>query len=376
MPGGELRRLAADGVTIEAITADGLRPGDQIVLPTDRGLMDEYGWNPSCSDPVVDASLHDAGLPVDTDAIKRLCGLDAGHLVATALGFAEDADEVEAADREQAVEEILATVRNAPAPAGWCEGEWRRYTQSLTPRLRQPRNEVARLPVRRPATEPRSDDFDEFSLGPAAVELDRHGAAVGKRAQMVAERLGLAEDLGRVVGLAATLHDIGKADARFQRWLKTDASDSPAADVLLAKSSTPRHLWEAKRVAAGWPRGGRHEDLSARLVRAWLARNSDWGTPLDRDLLVHLVISHHGKGRPLVPPAVDGTPASVHGTVAGIAVTADADLAATDWDQSGRFRRLNIQLGPWCLALLESIVIRADHAVSAGVQEAEGLDLP
>ena len=38
-----------------------------------------------------------------------------------------------------------------------------------------------------------------------------------------------------------------------------------------------------------------------------------------------------------------------------------------DWEQPGRFRRLQEQLGPWGLALLEAIVIRADHAVSAGV---------
>ena len=91
---------------------------------------------------------------------------------------------------------------------------------------------------------------------------------------------------------------------------------------------------------------------------------------MQRDLLVHLVISHHGKGRPLVPPAVDGTTGSVGGVVEGVSVTASADLAMVDWEQPGRFRRLQEQLGPWGLALLEAIVIRADHAVSAGVDGA------
>ena len=159
------------------------------------------------------------------------------------------------------------------------------------------------------------------------------------------------------------MHDIGKADARFQRWLDPRGESGQ----LLAKSDAPRHRWETNRLASGWPRGGRHEDLSARLVRAWLAQTPDWGDALQRDLLVHLVISHHGKGRPLVPPARDGTSGGVSAVVEGVSVTAGADLATIDWEQPGRFRRLQKALGPWGLALLEAIVRRADHAVSVGV---------
>ena len=364
---GEVCRIGADGVTVETAAADGLRPGDRVVLPTDRGLMDELGWNPSCSDVVVDASLQGLGLPLDAPAIERLCGLRLEQLTAAALGLVDDADEGEA-DQAQAVQEILASVRAAPAPRGWEDEEWASYTGALTPHLLRPRDEVPRLQLRDPGEEPRNDDFDEFSLGPAAVELDSHGDAVGRRARMIAERIGLPANLLGIVAQAATLHDIGKADPRFQRWL---SSDDHQAGALLAKSATPRHLWEAKRHRARWPRGGRHEDLSARLVRAWLERMADWGEPIERDLLVHLVISHHGKGRPLVAPVVDGTSTTVRGTVEGVAVEANADLGITDWNQPSRFRRLDAHFGPWGLALLEAIVIRADHAVSAGVRESE-----
>ena len=365
----DMCRVGADGVTVESATVDDLRPGDRIVLPTDRGLMDTFGWNPSRADPLLDASLQELGLPLDAQAIERLCGLRLERWTAAALGAVDDEDQVDELDRTQALDEILAAIRDAEAPAGWEGEEWARYTHALTPRLLQPRNEVPRLPIRHPRREMRNDDFDEFSIGPAAVELDRHGNAVGWRAQMIAERLGLPAELLETVARAATVHDIGKADPRFQRWLSPDnRHDGP----LLAKSNTPRHRWEGKRVEAGWPRGGRHEDLSARLVQAWLERAPDWGTPMERDLLVHLVISHHGKGRPLVAPAVDGTSATVRGTVEGVDVEADADLGNTDWGQPARFRRLDAQLGPWGLALLEAIVIRADHAVSAGVQESEG----
>ena len=118
------------------------------------------------------------------------------------------------------------------------------------------------------------------------------------------------------------------------------------------------------------PRGGRHEDLSARLVRAWLEQDPSWGDQLERGLLLHLVISHHGKGRPLVPPVSDGTPESVSGAVLGAPVTVPADLGLVDWEQPARFRQLSDRFGPWGLALLEAIVIGADHAVSAGADAA------
>ena len=68
-----------------------------------------------------------------------------------------------------------------------------------------------------------------------------------------------------------------------------------------------------------------------------------------------------------MPPVADGTTRSVSTVVEGVPVTVNANLTRVDWEQPSRFRRLQEQLGPWGLALLEAIVIRADHAVSAGV---------
>ena len=358
-----MRRLGSDGVTVEDVSADNLRPGDRIVVASDAGHMDRFGWNPTASEPVADASLVNLGLPLDAVAIRRLCGAELGGRVDTALGIADDDCDIDESERSKAVSDIVAALRSTPVPPGWEEAEWIGFVGRLRPRVLEPRSEVPRLPVEQPADEALSDEFDELSLGPVAVELDRHGHAVGTRARLLAERVGLPGDLLEVVERAATTHDIGKADARFQRWLDPRRESGQ----LLAKSDAPRHRWEAMRVSSGWPRGGRHEELSARLVRAWLGQTPDWGCPLQRDLLVHLVISHHGKGRPLVPPAPDGTPRSVRGVVDGVSVTADADLAVVDWEQPSRFQKLQDQLGPWGLALLEAIVIRADHAVSAGV---------
>ena len=352
-----IHRLAADGVTVETAVRAELRPGDRIVLTTDRGLLDAFGWNAAAADPVVDASLVRNGLPLDAAAIDRLCDVSLGDAVARALA---GEDEVEETDRDEAIREIVGAIRDAGAPPGWIVSEWRAFTDSLEPRIQRARRETPRLRARNAKPEPRVGEFDETSLG-ATAELDVHGDAVGVRAGVVASRIGVSAQWREVVALAGKLHDIGKADRRFQRWLDPDGE----AGVPMAKSGAPRHRWETMRAEAGWPRGGRHEDLSARLVRAWLAEQADWGDDLEQDLLVHLVVSHHGKGRPLVPPVADGSGDTVSGVISGTHVEVAADMTVVDWGQPARFRRLNDSFGPWGLALLEAIVIRSDHAVSA-----------
>ena len=368
-----IHRLGKDNVTVESIDKADLRPGDRIVLPTDHGLLDQFGWDPDARDPVVDVSLDGQGLPLDATAIKRLCGINLTSDINKALGTEDDEiNELDEAERDQAIINILEAIRTIETPQGWDSTEWSRFVGSLEPSIVESSKEVARLKVRSPKPEGDAPvgDLDENSLvaslrhpDPALATLEGHGQAVRGQSRMVAERVGLPAHLCEVVEFAACLHDIGKADRRFQLWLDPEAQNG----VAMAKSDMPRHRWEAMRVASGWPRGGRHEDLSARLVLAWLEQQPDWGTPLERDLLVHLVISHHGKGRPLVPPASDGTGERVRGEISGVAVEASADLARIDWDQPARFRRLNNHFGPWGLALLEAIVIRSDHAVSASM---------
>ena len=361
-----VHRLTSDGVTVETVEPGLLRPGDQLVISADRGLLDQFGWNPDATDRVVDTSLIGQGLPLDRQAIKRLCEVELEPHVLAALEADEDGD-TDQEERSAAVATVLQQVRDAKTPDGWEDAEWAEFTQSLSSVVEEARHEVPRLrALAADSIRPGSDlgsEFDEQSLHSASVGLDDHGRDVGALARSIAESIGLSGDFAEVVELAGALHDIGKADERFQRWLDPREQHG----VLLAKSDTPRHQWEATRAAAGWPRGGRHEDLSARLVRTWLEQNPAWGDPVRRDLLVHLVISHHGKGRPLVPPAADGTARMVSVNMNGALVEAPADLSIVDWNQPRRFKRLNDRLGPWGLALLESIVRLADHAVSAGV---------
>lgn len=366
-----IRRLAADRITVEEVPAASVRPGDQLVLPVDRGLLDAFGWNPDGIDAVVDVSLPNRGLPLDADAIKRLCGVSVGEEINIALGVGNDDVDITREERQKAASEIIAMVKEAAPPEAWDRAEWASFVGSLTTRVVEARKEVPRLLAEDPARESPNVDLDEMSLGPAAVDLDEHGRAVARLTRNVADAVGLPADLIEVVEFAGRTHDAGKADRRFQRWLRWPELPD-RGDVLVAKSDQPRHRWSTTRAAAGWPLGGRHEDLSARLVLAWLKEHPDWGDSVQRGLLLHLIISHHGKGRPLVAPAKDGFSDIVHAVIAGSTVRASSDLAVVDWKQPDRFQYLHDYFGPWGLALLEAILICSDHAISAGLQVGSG----
>ena len=372
-----LCRLGPDGVTVETVRAADLRPGDQVVLPADRGLLDSDGWAPGSSAPVADVSILRHGLPLDAAALHRLCGVTSGQVGTPIRTLIEETDEeeIEEDDRELALDELLSILREHPPPGltgdDYAESELADWGEFISQIGRDRdlssltvRDEVPRLRRSRDDGVPNVDDLDELSLAETATDLDGHGKAVGARGGQVAAALGLLPELARTVERAGRFHDVGKADTRFQRWLDPNGH----APRLVAKSSMPRSRWGWARAASGWPKGGRHEDLSARLVREWLNSANGESDGEIADLLVHLVVSHHGKGRPLVPPAEDGTPAVVTYELDGIEVSCSADLSAIDWTQPSRFKRLNDLYGPWGLALLEAILRQADHAVSAGAR--------
>ncbi len=357
-----LCRLGSDGITVEGVRNSQLRPGDTVVLAANRGLLDEFGWAPESTAMVPDDSLVDAGLPLDAVALRHFCGADVATEVASALQLeVEEPDDDELARAASAMIDVLREHQ----PASLTEEAWTGFLSGLVPQPVDVEGEVSRLQLRDGHEGGSSyDEFDEMSLSPEAVELDLHGAAVRSRARRIAEAVGVEPETVGVIARAGEYHDLGKADRRFQDWL----SDGQPRDSLLAKSKMPRRRWAAARAAAGWPRGGRHEELSARLVRDWLCSDPGPGDGVDTDLLLHLVVSHHGWGRPLVLPATDGTDAIVKYEIDGVLVSASADLAQVDWEQPERFARLNDRFGPWGVALLEAIVRQADHMVSAATE--------
>jgi CRISPR-associated endonuclease/helicase Cas3 len=202
--------------------------------------------------------------------------------------------------------------------------------------------------------------FDQDSVRAsytAEIPLDTHLEGCRKWAAIFARELP--ERLGRTVFTAAALHDIGKADPRFQAWLRGGNPVKP--HELIAKSGrsgqNPRAI-ERARALARYPKGARHELASVAL----LAQGQGTFPELDFDLLLHLISSHHGRCRPLSPVVADNDPVQIR--YRNWITSSDHRLEKAGSGICERFWRLTKRYGWYGLAYLESLVRLADHRQS------------
>lgn len=358
------------GADPSAVRAPGdVEPGDRVVLRSDIGGHDAWGWTGTRAGPG-DAPIPDVGdvAPTRRRGVLRLSRavigtwvpVDGGELDEAFAGLDPD-DLASVASTLQALSQdglpipLDGLVRRA---AGW-----RAFAAELSPDARPVVLLVA------PSAMGRSDDTasdeDEASTSQSArqVSISQHGRQVGATAREFAERLGLPDELLAAVEQAGRCHDLGKAEPRFQIMLHDgDELAALAAAEPLAKSG--RASWDPvarrARELAGLPAGFRHEAVSARLFDELVAADPALAGAVDAELVRHLVVSHHGKGRPLLPALLDPGAPKVRVVMEDVEVAVDGALAQVDWAQPARFEALNERYGYWGLALLECLVRLAD----------------
>lgn len=203
--------------------------------------------------------------------------------------------------------------------------------------------------------------------------LVAHLEQVGEWASTDAVACGVEPTLAAAVGVAGRWHDVGKALGPFQRLLaiQTDGPEAKDPALLLAKSRdavqgetrSRRAPDRRARNAAGVVAGYRHEAESVARFRAAFGGENGTDAGLDLDPIVllteHLIGSHHGWYRPLLPP-VQG--AQLQGFV-----------------HAADFAELHARYGPWGIAYLEALLRLADWRASAQpsiefVEKVSGLD--
>jgi CRISPR-associated endonuclease/helicase Cas3 len=361
-----------------AESADDLRPGDLLVVPASYGGCDEFGWNPGGGEPVPDIAER-VQLAVRRRAVLRLhpsmaatWGSATKLLTPLCLLDGKDDD----VDFNLACQAPLAAVAASDSAHEWlksiCSALERDRRRSLLPHP-SGIGWVLTGSFRLAAIHSDSDFSDEDSQSVRIgrdVSLTRHANDVKRLEQAFTANLGLPNKVADDLVLSAFLHDLGKADPRFQTWLCGGDRIAALRAGVLAKSANIS-VSPAARKKSGYPEGGRHELLTVRMAES--SDSAVLKSANNRDLVLHLLASHHGRCRCFAPLIEDPEPIDVLIQWDGHALSASS-ITGLERLESGvaeRFWKLIRQYGWWGLAYMEACLRLADHRASEQ-EEMEG----
>ena len=353
---------SADGA--KPIDIGEVRPGDVLVVDPEMGGLSYGTWDPSCRETVSDLG----------DAAQIAFGRRATFRLDPTLSYVDTPPtpaHEETAERppRERIAEWLETVE--PPASSWIHKTVERLGSGFEVTLIEhedanPNGGYYVLTERDPTTNKARVDPDTMDGGDEASSLTGSGTSlcdhlsgVSERAEQIAARLGLPLDIREDLRIAGYLHDLGKVDRRFQlQMVGGDPVDLEMLDHPLAKS-----LPGARRVRR-YPKGMRHELATVAMIES---NDAVLRSAHDRDLVLHLIGTHHGWARPLPPMIEDGEPQTLSFTLDGQDMTASSDLAQGSMalDMADRFWRLLAHYGYHGLAWLEAILRLADHQQSA-----------
>jgi CRISPR-associated endonuclease/helicase Cas3 len=346
---GQGRRFVRwrNGEAQVATNASDLRPGDTIVVPTSEGGADSWGWHPQSRIPVEDLAEKAMGQS-DKQIVLRL-----SRRIVPAL----DAMMAQLADLgDRAVQDAVASLLDVP-------DVWRELMHRGRGKvIRRSDASVPIAIVLRP-TDAASEDDTSSLVAATPRRLTDHTGGVVNMTQRFVQQLGVARELANDLLLAARLHDAGKAHPTFQRFLYDGDELAAIGGAVLAKSG--RRLGRDAGRRAGLPQGARHEVASLRAAEAHPA----FLAARDPGLVLWLIGTHHGHGRPLFPAVTwptqgdvfDADPGGGYGPMQARPALAAAKLAAR-WLELCEAMYTNY--GPWYLAHLEAVLRLADHRCS------------
>ena len=365
-----------------------LLPGDMLVVPAEYGGCDRFGWAPGSHDAVDDVA-DDAAEPF----WGRRCAV---RIARDVVQTDAEWDRLSAILADESivgpdlVERLLETLPSAWMAEADEEGigvPLPRDARKPLEALQRPRGRidvhfpyaggreegaviVAERGVEgahgRDAVTPATEDDNISHTSREPVSLEHHSHRVAGITKRFARTLGLAE-YADDLGLAAFLHDVGKADPRFQRMLSGgDLWNRRPDGPPLAKSG---RSWSPDAgTRAGLPEGWRHEALSVRMAPA----HPRFADAHDPSLVLWLIGSHHGLGRPFFgffDPTPDQEPHPCL-DVADWRLAAEKpgpqslafEFRGADWPSL--FEDLKRRYGIWSLAHMEAILRLADHRAS------------
>ena len=366
-----------------------LRTGDLLVVPTEYGGCDKFGWAPDSKSPVMDVADPAAkpywgrrcAVRIARDVVQKdeqwsciakvlevegVSPIDRVNNLLGELPSKTTTDVVSDSRVPRDVREPLDALLRAKGKIDVYfpyDNDPRMGAILVAERGVQDATDSAGAAI--PATE--DDVASHTSAKP--VHLDDHGRRVARFAKGFAQVLGL-NGVGDDLALAAYLHDAGKADPRFQVMLAGGDPWNRPDGPPLAKSgrSWSPQAWERASLPKGW----RHEALSVRMAQL----HPDLAKAHDPALVLWLIGTHHGFGRPFFH-FLDPAPETPLPCLKMAEWSLSPDLMgpqslAFDWegkDWPALFADLKQRYGIWDLAHLEAILRLADHRASEEERE-------
>jgi CRISPR-associated endonuclease/helicase Cas3 len=345
-----------------------IEPGDRIMMPATYGGLDEFGWYPASDRPVKD---------IGDDATSQQRGLLQLRLheglISSWFQDPEDTKKVvdmlnstldkSAADVDVKLSELCDDLIHDLLKLPMDE-----HIRNILAELQPDSNRTVRA-----YPEERPEGILIRKMPPKKARLSRevlladHCRGVAELSRTFASGCGLPNELATCEMLAGRAHDLGKADPRFQLSLyEADPILMCRANKLLSKSiNPPADLATVRkyRSCSGYPKGARHECYSVALIES---NEKLLNESFNRDLALHLVGAHHGRGRPLMP-AIDDPGTAIRYDFDGtqISFCGRHSLEQLDSGWTDRFWQLNRRYGYWGLAYLEMLLRLADHSQSA-----------
>jgi CRISPR-associated endonuclease/helicase Cas3 len=389
------RALGWRGDESDVVVATTLKPGDTIVVPASYGGIRSGCFEATAIDPVTDRAeqanffararpvlrLH----PAVTDGLDVALPLTEPEEARDALGRLAASDDWPSWKRLWA--QKLAKGRGSFVVSGdpaWAVIEAKRVALGELRSVVQPEDTLE------DGVGLTTDGDDSFCAG-RAVSLSEHISDVERFARGFATSCGLGAWLAEHVALAAWLHDIGKADRRFQVMLRGGSEIEYFKDETpWAKSAMPPGARAARKLArerSGYPSGGYFHAVQSvamldghnAALAEWLKRCDPTKEP-DLDLVLHLVASHHGQCRPFAPVVIDSAPVTislaghfsrVFGNIDFSEIPSNPNLHRLDSPLADRFWSLVARYGWQELCWFEAILRLADHRASEEEQMKE-----
>lgn len=353
--------------SVESVPSKSLTTGDTILVSSARGGLFHGTWDPTSTEPVEDvaervlwASKQVARLRLHADVLPK--------------SAPKPPDWSRDQDQEEEDEAIRGLVARLLAEQSLYADTWLPLLEALggdgdaldivlLPDLSHPERHVPLVVRDRRIVEPTTEDEISSFTG-VEVSLEQHLRDVEAWAAALARTAGLDPATAEDVALAGLLHDLGKADPRFQALLRGgDPIAATGAPIAKSRASSAPAARRRAELRSGWPTGYRHELVSLALLDACpeLSRRAH-----DLDLVRHLVASHHGWCRPWAPALLDPEPTSVRTTIAGVTLEVSTAVMNESFLLSApsRFRRLCRRYGWHGLAYLEALLRLSDHRAS------------